>query len=360
MLSVYLKPTNYCAINCDHCYLPLPTRQNKDRMSLSTLQNTAKFLAQMMEKFKHQHCHIIWHGGEPLNMPTDWYWQAGEILDKIIPNHSESMQTSLLAFRQDIVELVHQRFASELGSSMDFSLRKLNNEAHLYQQRWLDKVKLARSEKIEIIPGVVPGKQDINHAEKIVSWFIKHQFMQFNFERFNSFGQILPDRPSNKQHAHFLTSLFDNLMSRFKNNKPTPLVGIITSAIRGVLYQNPGDRWGGGCQSDFIVIEPDGSLNNCPDKSSFEKPMSNSNQSTNKFISAPLRRQWIQIQTLTHKTPDCADCNYYNWCKSGCPITPHEEECAGYYSFLNHIKHFSKQPDGLNYLEGYLNLRKLQ
>lgn len=40
MLTVYLKPTNYCNVGCDFCYLPEDVRANKARMSADTLDAT--------------------------------------------------------------------------------------------------------------------------------------------------------------------------------------------------------------------------------------------------------------------------------------------------------------------------------
>ena len=47
MLTVYLKPTNYCNVGCDFCYLPEDVRANKARMSPETLDATLELIGQL-------------------------------------------------------------------------------------------------------------------------------------------------------------------------------------------------------------------------------------------------------------------------------------------------------------------------
>lgn len=54
MITVYLKPTNFCNVGCAHCYLPESVRANKDKMSDETLHKVMQFLKEMKEKGKHE------------------------------------------------------------------------------------------------------------------------------------------------------------------------------------------------------------------------------------------------------------------------------------------------------------------
>lgn len=343
MISAYVKPTNRCNVGCSHCYLPEHVRMTSARMEMSVLRRTAEFLKDMQERQRQDGTLIIWHGGEPLVMPVDWYWEAGAILDEVLPGHRQTMQTSLIPFRQEHVEFVRKRLGAFLGSSVDFSQRKLNGSVEEYHSLFMKKVDLARDNGITIAPGVVPSTNDLGHEVEIVNWFVDRGFNSFNIDRYNAYEAHFPDRPNNAEHSRFLSGLLDALLDRLETHGTTPVVGTIRAGIAGVLHGVPGDRWGGSCMSDFVVVEPDGGLNNCPDKASIEENLAHVDAGYAGFAGSLLRRKWIRHQAVGHQNHFCLGCENFHFCKTGCPITPNDPvleggECSGYRSFLTHVR----------------------
>lgn len=343
MITAYLKATNFCNVGCSHCYLTEEVRADKLKMSEQTLEATGALLESMRIAQKKDKLHVIWHGGEPLVLKADYYERAGEILDRLSPGHSESLQTSLIPLRQDHLGWIKRRLGAAVGTSMDFSARAIKGSPESYQKLWMMKVDMCRDEGIFVIPGVTPAQPEIGRAKELVSWMSDRGFERFNIERYNSFGFNAPMQPTNKEHSAFLTDLFIELMARMEKTGSAPMVRVIAAALNGVMFNQPGDRWGGTCQSDFIVIEPDGSLNNCPDKTSKESPYSNANLGFDAFARSPQRRKWIRIQTIDHRKDHCKTCENNTWCKSGCPITcndkaTEQDECAGYRGFLSFVR----------------------
>lgn len=359
MLTVYFKPTNFCHVGCEHCYLSEEVRANKDRMSLDKVKQVAEFLAEASHKFKDPNVYIIWHGGEPLVLPPDYFYQCGEIFDEILPGHDEGIQTSLIPYSEKYRQVIIDRFKGGIGTSMDFAARKIKGSAEAYQEKWMRKVQLARSHGFPLGLLITPAKTDLGLAEKRIDWLTHNEFDYFNFERYNSFGQHLPDKPTNKEHAQFLIDVINKLILDIETKGVAPMIPVISAGIGGVLNGQPGDRWGGSCQHDFFVIEPDGSLNNCPDKASFEPAYSNINDGLQSFVNSPLRKKWIRIQNFGHRIDECATCENNTWCRSGCPITPNadphgdETECSGYKTFINHIRFLITDPHKKTILENY-------
>lgn len=363
MITAYLKATNFCNVGCSHCYLTEEVRADRSKMSEQTLRDTGRLLAQMSGAQRTK-AHLIWHGGEPLALRADYYWKAGEILDQELPGHSESLQTSLIPLKDEHLEWIKKRLGGSVGSSMDFSARQVRGSALSYQELWMKKVELCRQEGIRVIPGVTPALPEMGKAEWIMDWMEQRGFERFNIERYNSFGFQAPLLPSNKEHSQFLVELYQAAMSRMEKKGRAPLVRVLAAAIGGVLFNQPGDRWGGSCQSDFIVVEPDGSLNNCPDKTSKERPYGNARAGFEAFARSPERRRWIRIQAIEHREDHCRSCENNTWCKSGCPITCNSlskpesgGECSGYRSFLSFVRDSVSIPEGkaraLAYLETF-------
>lgn len=359
MITAYLKSTNRCNVGCSHCYLPEVVRADRRRMSDETLVATARFLADMASRGRHRSAHVLWHGGEPLVLPAEWYFRAGEILDRELRSFTESMQTSLIPLRRDHIPLILQRHGGFVGSSVDFSQRRIKGSVEAYHALWMRKVDMARAEGIVVIAGVVPTRREIGREEEIVSWFVDRGFVAFNIDRYNAYGTTFEDRPTNREHSRFLIGLFDALMGRMERTGSAPIVGAIKAAITGVLHDVGGDRWGGSCMADFVVVEPDGSLNNCPDKASFEEPFGNVHDGFDAFAKSRFRLKWIRHQAVTHKKNHCQTCENFSFCRSGCPITPNgapdgEDECSGYRSMLSHVRRWTKDPSNRALAEAYI------
>lgn len=361
-LSLYMKPTNYCNIDCEHCYLSPETRADKTVMSEEDIAKTAKFAVDLAKSEGHPSVHFIWHGGEPMILSPDYYERASQILDEVVgpEYYTQSIQTSLIPYKSSWADLIHRRFGSHVGTSIDFTQRHVKNSKEDYIDLWLRKVEMARNDGVKMTPGIVPTRHEVAKAGKLIDWFSDHDFPCFNVDRFSQFGEKTIDWPTNKQHAQFLIGLFDRLIERKREGKRVSFINVLVTGIQGVLFGIPGDRWGTQCQKQFIVIEPDGSLNTCPDRAHHEKPFSNIDDGVKEFQNSPGRRKWIRIANITHRKDHCSVCEYRSWCKSGCPVTPNgpsdgQEECSGYKSFLKHVESACKDPEVLSLVKSYLD-----
>jgi radical SAM protein with 4Fe4S-binding SPASM domain len=364
MITVYLKPTNYCNVGCAHCYLPESVRANKEKMDENTLHKVMQFLKEMQLKGKHDNVFFLWHGGEPLILSPDYFDMAGKIIDQYFPGEQkiEAVQTSLIPYRRDHSRIVNERWNGQIGSSMDFHARQFHGSTKEYQDIWMQKVNMAREDNIIVLPGITPNKKDCYNAKYIFDWFNDREFWFWNIDRYSNVGGELPDFSTNREHAQFLIDLFDLCVEQYEKTGYSTYIKPIAAGIGGVLFDQPGDRWGGTCQSDFIVINPDGRLNNCPDKDSFEPSYGNIFSGYESFAMAPLRKKWIRIQQAGHRIDECSTCENASFCKSGCPITGNActinevvDECSGFKSFLTHVRNFaSKSQDNHNFLVAYM------
>ncbi|MGZ7506321.1 radical SAM protein [Vibrio parahaemolyticus] len=355
VLSVYVKPTNFCNIDCDHCYLPEEVRANKKTISFDELRKAYGFVKDVALREKFDDIHFIWHGGEPMMLEPDWYEEAHKIADEVFGEreYGTSIQTSLIRYSSKWDGLINDRWDAFVGSSIDFSARTIRSSTDSYIDLWMKRVNKAREAGITVIPGFVPSKNEIGKEKEIVSWFVENGFEAFNFERYTNFLNK-PDfnYPSNKEHSLFMINLFDELMRMMEEEGSAPDVKPIYAAIRGVKDKVSGDRWGTNCQSSFIVIEPNGDINTCPDRSSVEKPFSNFKDGADAFLNSKSRRKWIRMSVVKHKGEHCLNCEYNTWCQSGCPINPNKPfdpkvaDCSGHKLFLNHVKQFLNSEKG--------------
>lgn len=316
-------------------------------MSEITLKNTASLIKKLAALENSKGIHVIWHGGEPLTVPLEWYRKANEIIDDEIgwENYTESMQTSLIPYTERWNDLIHDRLDGHLGSSIDFGHRTIKGSVQQYIDLWISKVELARSHGITVTPCLVPGRGQIGKEKEVLGFLMEHKFERVVIERYTNYGINTLEFPTNLEHSKFLISLFDETMKLVKKGGKPPKINVLIAGMMGVLFSKPGDRWGTSCQRNFLVVEPDGSTNTCPDRTSYDKPFSNTNDGLDSFTTSEQRRSWIRVMDITHKKDHCHSCEFNSWCKSGCPITPNgpsenQKECSGYKTFLLHLKSF--------------------
>lgn len=354
-LTVYVKPSDYCNVGCDHCYLPESVRANKSRMTQKTFDATLEAVRKMAVQQNAPGVLIVWHGGEPLSLPVDYFMNLAAQTHQELPGAIQSLQTSLIPYNQRWETLIATYFEGEIGSSIDFTQRTLKGSAKSYQDFWMKKVNMARAAGFNVIPGVVPSKHEIGKGAELCQWMKENGFTSWNIDRYNQFKGFDPLRPLNVEHSHFLREVFDETMKQAKLGHFTA-INVVKAGIAGILYNQPGERWGGHCSHDFLVVNPDGSTNSCPDKISFES-FSNINEGYETFKKSKGRKNWIKLHLLEHRNPDCPTCPFNTFCKSGCPLTPNdvpiEGECSGYNRYLHHIQNFAKANKNLlvDYLE---------
>jgi len=88
-----IQPSPFCNINCDYCYLP--NRTDTRRMDFAVLEK-------VMEKVWNSGLatapfSLLWHAGEPLAVPMNWYEKAFEIIARHPKAHhyvQHSVQTN--------------------------------------------------------------------------------------------------------------------------------------------------------------------------------------------------------------------------------------------------------------------------
>ncbi|MEE8058000.1 MAG: SPASM domain-containing protein [Pseudomonadales bacterium] len=332
-------------------------------MTAKTLTDTIRFVKELAEREHHDSVNIIYHGGEPLTLSEDRLRATSDMIRGALGHLEliEFVQSSFIPYRTSHGRFIKERCGGVVGASVDFKYRQIGGSNTVYLDLFMAKVKQARKEGLIVNPCMVPSIAELGKEKSIIDWFAANQFDTFFIERFNHFGDSL-ERPTNAEQSEFMIRLFECSMDRLVSGLPLPRNNVIAASLNGVLYGEPGERWGGNCQKDFIVVNPDGALNTCPDRIEWEKDAGwpNTSEGVKTFQSSPIRLMWISEQAVTHKEPHCHECRYKTWCKSGCPITPNkptgaEGECSGYQRYLNHVSDFVSTHHGHSLATAYLN-----
>jgi uncharacterized protein len=80
---VVVQPTPFCNIACTYCYLP--QRDDRTVIEQSTVRNL--FSKLFDSGWAGPQVNVIWHAGEPLVVPIEFYRQAFETIERLRPEH---------------------------------------------------------------------------------------------------------------------------------------------------------------------------------------------------------------------------------------------------------------------------------
>lgn len=97
MQLLVLQPTAFCNLDCTYCYLP--DRSNNARMSQDVLMAIGERIVGSAA-FQNDTT-VIWHAGEPLVLPPDWYRDATNTLERAsgrsLPRQSFQTNATLIS-----------------------------------------------------------------------------------------------------------------------------------------------------------------------------------------------------------------------------------------------------------------------
>ncbi len=115
---IVLQPTTFCNIDCKYCYLP--ERSKTKRMSPEVVRRiaTEAFFSPVFDG----EIVFLWHLGEPLSVPIEFYEQAFSDIAKIAASanraYVHSFQTNGMLLDADWISLI-RRFDVRIGVSLD-------------------------------------------------------------------------------------------------------------------------------------------------------------------------------------------------------------------------------------------------
>lgn len=76
-----IQPTPFCNINCTYCYLP-----DRSSKAVVTEQTLVNLFSQVFESGWVRDClAVVWHAGEPLVLPTEFYRDAFRAIERLKP-----------------------------------------------------------------------------------------------------------------------------------------------------------------------------------------------------------------------------------------------------------------------------------
>lgn len=128
--NIVVVPSTLCNLRCSYCY-ELPLLADKARVAHDDLAAMFEHLAAFFAQSGVTTARFVWHGGEPLLLPPDYFWKAFELQQRAFAGMSlevqNATQTNLTVLDEGRIDLLKNGFKDGVGVSLDlFGSLRLN------------------------------------------------------------------------------------------------------------------------------------------------------------------------------------------------------------------------------------------
>jgi uncharacterized protein len=328
---VVVQPTPFCNINCNYCYLP--DRKNKATMSPDILR--ALFEKVFASGWACDQLTVIWHAGEPLVMPVNYYEEAFKLIESLRPQAIQvrhSFQTNGLLLSKNWCDLF-KKWQVGVGVSIDGPRRF--NDAHRVGRTGrstFDKaiagIRLLRSEEVPFHVISVLTHQSLDAPDEMLEFYrsegIEHVCFNVEESEGDHVSELLASQAPEERFRRFLTHFWREARRDDRIRMIREIDGIIPRVFR------PGDG-----ELDNVQVEPFAMLNvDCRGNVSSFSPelLGLKNPAYDDFIignvlanSLEEMRASVAMQAMTRDiragVARCrASCEYFSVCGGGAPV----------------------------------------
>jgi radical SAM protein with 4Fe4S-binding SPASM domain len=333
-LIVYLKTTDTCQLNCEHCF----TSGKNGVKNLFDVPQTIHFFQELKRKVPHyDHGNISFHGGEPMLCPTEKLFDAWYGIKDLWPTVWWSTQTNLTyQLTEDKVNVFEKICNKSFGTSWDYNIRWSHQKQ---QELWEDNVKMLAQDGHDLTVMVSLNKALIEEKEplEIIDYMTNLGIKHVNFERITNNGNALGNSkilPTNID----LDRWFLKMWEQSKENKTWEYIdnmfldSVLSSMVHGT-YSGCRSRQ---CEQKIFTINASGTIGGCPNDAttnfygSIYDPIET-------ILHSPKRMCNIQKEAIRH--PVCATCEVYDICNGDChQLSWQNDICAAPKSLMYELK----------------------
>jgi uncharacterized protein len=255
-----LQPTPFCNIDCSYCYLP--ERGDRSRMTVETVAAIAQRL--LDDRLLGPELSVVWHAGEPLAAPPDFYEAAFGALQQTLGAHTElthCIQTNATLIDERWCELF-LRHGVKIGVSIDgpaalHDRHRRTRGGRGTHERVMHGVDLLRRHGIPFHAIAVVTAATLQAAEDFARFFIElaPTELGLNFDEAEGANPTSSLAGHEDAHGHFLRALLPHMQAG------RLVLRELAQALQLVAQPLPSYRWAGEDWPDNAQLLPYALLN---------------------------------------------------------------------------------------------------
>jgi uncharacterized protein len=318
-ISVIIKPTLECNINCRHCY-HTPDERTSERMSLEVLDRLFRMLSQEYES-----AWFIWHGGEPLLMPFKFYKDAIVLQEKYFGKGSHragnTIQTNGVLLDRSFINFCKEKRIN-IGVSFE---GKYNDALREKTETVREKVEyLSDRERVFSVSSTISSETASKQKEIYRSFKADKTAV--------SFAPVIPAGcaagggmvPNADEYIRSSIECFDEWLH--DKDAEIPLIPHYLYVLNALGEPQESDCAHNSCLTKWICVYPNGDLypcgKGCPSEFKFGN-ISKIEKISDAFLTEGFAK--IITGTIERRKRCMAECVLYKYCNGGCSIDAYYE-----------------------------------
>jgi len=252
-----LQPTPFCNISCSYCYLP--DRDSKTRMTIDTVRQATQRLCD--DDLVGEALTVVWHAGEPLAMPIDFYEDAIATVAEVLGPRvqiSHSIQTNATLINDAWCRLF-KKHNIRIGVSVDGPAHLHDKHRHTRSGKGthdlvLGGMELLRTHGIVFHAIAVVTDATLANPDDFFDFFVQQgvQDIGCNFDEAEGIHSASSISGKEDAHARFLR----RLLYRSRESNGQVRVRELANGYRLIADALPTFRWRGETWPDNAQVMP--------------------------------------------------------------------------------------------------------
>ncbi len=379
-ITFILKPTHLCNAECVYC-----SAYKDDVIREKMSMDVVKRLFERILEYKQtnpvlKNVKFIWHGGEPLLMGADFYYDIVALQEKYFSDADivceNQMQSNLLLLTKPLAEMMTVLLKradgalGTVGTSYDpvDGIRVV--KGFDYSERWHEKIELLKQYKIPYGIVYVVHRRSLEKIDEIFHFFKTLSQRDSCSVRFNPMYAEGKARKREADDLHLTSNEWGGALTKMyqlwiDNGQPA-----FDPFREYSEFHHGGDfalccDSAGTCSSNHLGVDFDGSIYQCG-RGLDDKSMKFGNVMTHSLgdIFTSTKQKEIRNRKIFLRNTLCSDCVWWEYCHGGCPsdaLVTHRELghktmwCAGRRLFFeNSFGEPKRVPDHLQDVRQYI------
>jgi uncharacterized protein len=341
-VDIVIKTTKYCNLRCSYCY-EYNELGNKRRMSLDNLRALFQNVRSWAINENVSNVEFVWHGGEPLLLPLEFYKVVHKIQKNIFGAEvplSNVVQSNLTVMSDRHIEFLKDgEFFDRIGVSFDvYGDRRVDTRGKLRTEAVLRNMQKLIDNDIPFSAICVLGRSTLGHVRAIYHFYDRLQVPSRFLVFFVTTSDSQVDRKglTNGEIIDALKAVFAEWLTSERATPVEPIGEYVAIAVASLLGAH--SRYDRRSDENMFLVNVDGNVWGVPEAYDPKFVYGNIFQGQLDAILASPGREKALVAADERQKTYCRRCPYFGPC-SGFFVanaTPDQQNALARWGCLVH------------------------